>query len=153
MTHWWKSMGTRVGMEHVQEWPHVQLSTSHTHINISTCGVLRSVVVIGFQMQSGWLAPHIGIFMWVWLVDSWTWGHSWTCSIPIPLSPYFFTSESSLHFLIFFNVLVWSKADPCNTDKYTISFPFWTVPFFFDEKERKKKKNDEQFCVGGNNAF
>ena len=29
--------------------------------------------------------------MWVWwLVDSWTWGRSWTCSIPIPLSPYFF---------------------------------------------------------------
>ena len=21
-------------------------------------------------------------FMWVWLVDSWTWGRSWTCSIP-----------------------------------------------------------------------
>ena len=36
-----KSMGTRVGMEHVQERPYVQLSTSHTHINIPTCGVLR----------------------------------------------------------------------------------------------------------------
>ena len=34
-----KSMVTRVGMEHVQEQPHVQLSTSYTHINISTCGV------------------------------------------------------------------------------------------------------------------
>ena len=34
-----KSMGTRVGMEHVQEQPHVQLSTNHTHINIPTCGV------------------------------------------------------------------------------------------------------------------
>ena len=40
--------------------------------------------------------PHVG--MWVWLVDSWTWGCSCTYSIP-NLSPYFFTSESSLHFL------------------------------------------------------
>ena len=32
-------MGTRVGMEHVQERPHVQLSTSHTHRNIPTRGV------------------------------------------------------------------------------------------------------------------
>ena len=33
-------MGTRVGMEHVQERPYVQLFTSHhTHINIPTCGV------------------------------------------------------------------------------------------------------------------
>ena len=30
--------------------------------------------------------PHVGIFMWVWLVDSWTWG----CSPSLPLSPYFF---------------------------------------------------------------
>ena len=36
-----KSMWTRVRMEHVQERSHVQLSTSHTHINIPTCGVLR----------------------------------------------------------------------------------------------------------------
>ena len=36
MTH---CMGTRVGMEYVQEQPHVQMSTSHTHINIPTCGV------------------------------------------------------------------------------------------------------------------
>ena len=37
-----KSMGTRVGMEHVHERPYVQLSTGHhTHINIPTCGVLR----------------------------------------------------------------------------------------------------------------
>ena len=48
MTDWWKKYGDRVGMEQVQEQPHVQLSTSHTHINI-TCG-------IGFQMQSDWLA-------------------------------------------------------------------------------------------------
>ena len=36
-------MGTRVGMEHVQERPHVQLSTSHhthVHINILTSGVI-----------------------------------------------------------------------------------------------------------------
>ena len=40
MTNWWKSMGTWVGMEQVQEQPHVRLSTSHhTHINIPTCGV------------------------------------------------------------------------------------------------------------------
>ena len=26
-------------MEHVQGQPHVQLSTSHTHLNILTCGV------------------------------------------------------------------------------------------------------------------
>ena len=50
-------MGTMVGMEHVQEQPHVQLSTSYTHINIPTCGVLRwtsqcCALVIGFQMQS-----------------------------------------------------------------------------------------------------
>ena len=32
-------MGTREGMEHVQERPHVQLSISHTHTNIPTCGV------------------------------------------------------------------------------------------------------------------
>ena len=36
--------------------------------------------------------------MWVSLVDSWTSGPSRTCSIPT-LSPYFFTSESFLHFL------------------------------------------------------
>ena len=41
MTHWCKKYGDKVGMEHVQEQPHVQLSTSHTHINIPTCGVLR----------------------------------------------------------------------------------------------------------------
>ena len=35
-------MGTRVGMEHVQEQPHVQLSTSDTHQNIATCGVFIS---------------------------------------------------------------------------------------------------------------
>ena len=32
--------------------------------------------------------PHVGIFMWVWLVDSWTWGRSWIRSIPT-LVPYF----------------------------------------------------------------
>ena len=39
MTDWLKCMGTRVGMEHVQEQPHVQLFTSDTHINIPTCSV------------------------------------------------------------------------------------------------------------------
>ena len=49
-------MGTRVGMEHVQECPHVQLSTSHTHINIPIHVVFETsqccALVIGFQMQS-----------------------------------------------------------------------------------------------------
>ena len=39
MTDWWKKYGDKVGMEHVKEQPNVQLSTSHTHINIPTCGV------------------------------------------------------------------------------------------------------------------
>ena len=37
--NWWKKCGDKVGMECVQEQPHVQLSTSHIHINIPTCGV------------------------------------------------------------------------------------------------------------------
>ena len=49
-------------------------------------------------MQSDWLAyneytTYVGIFMWVWLVDSWTWGHSWTCSIPT-LVPILFSPVS-----------------------------------------------------------
>ena len=31
MIHWFNKYRTRVGMEHVQERPLVQLSTSHTH--------------------------------------------------------------------------------------------------------------------------
>ena len=51
-----------------------------------------------FQMQSDWLAYNeyttcIGIFMWVWLVDSWTRGCSWTCSIPT-LVPVLFSPVS-----------------------------------------------------------
>ena len=93
-------MGTRVGMEHVQERLHIQLSTSQTHQNIPTCDVLRyrlvSVVVIGFQIDAlayEWI--QVGIFWCVWLVDSWTWGHSWTCSIPTHV-PILFSPVSHL---------------------------------------------------------
>ena len=39
MTRWFKKYGDKVGMEHVQERPHVQLFTSHTYINIPTCEI------------------------------------------------------------------------------------------------------------------
>ena len=37
--------------------------------------------------------PHVGIFWCVWLVDGWTWGRSWTCSIPT-LVPILFSPVS-----------------------------------------------------------
>ena len=36
MIYWFKKYGDKAQMEHVQEWPHVKLSASHTHIEC--CG-------------------------------------------------------------------------------------------------------------------
>ena len=84
MTHWWKKYGDK-GRD-VQERLHVQLSTSHqTHIHILHVVFwdgLASVVVIGFQMQSDWLTySEYTTCRDVYVVDSWTWSRSWTCSI------------------------------------------------------------------------
>ena len=51
MTDWWKKYGDKgIGMEHVQEQPHIQLPISHTHINIPTCGVF----IISSQSDCIW---------------------------------------------------------------------------------------------------
>ena len=99
-----KSMGTRVGMEHAQERPHDQLSTSHTHINIPTCGVLFIIpsqsdciwnpittTLTGLSQNTTCRDIYVGV----------------TCgqldmrsfSIPTLVAILFFTSQSSLHFL------------------------------------------------------
>ena len=106
MTHWLKSMGTRVGMEHVQERPRVQLSTSHTHINIPTCGVFiiisKCIYLESYNHNTHQSIYDTTVHMgYLCVCNLWTVGHEVVLEhVPsLPLSPYFLTSESSLHFL------------------------------------------------------
>ena len=74
---------------------------SHPHNYPFICGVFIISKSVGLHLESFnqkhslvyLKTPHIGIFMCVWLVDSWTWGHSWTCSIPA-LMPILFSPVS-----------------------------------------------------------
>ena len=142
MTHWWKKYGDKgragtcwrtttcltIHKSHPHKymyvfiisksfWPHLESHNHNTHYSLKT--------------------PHVEIFMWVWFVDSCTWGCSWTCSIPT-LSPYFFQKWVIPSFpemlLKFFNVLVclpfwwplatWNRLEFATTSINTHSYIF-----------------------------
>ena len=92
-----KSMETRVRMEHVQEWPHVQLSTSHTHINIPKCGVFSDCIWNTITTTLTSLSQNtICRDVYACVCDLWTVGHEVILE-QVPFLPFphtFFTSES-----------------------------------------------------------